>query len=359
MQENNQNTAYLYKLNESTHPRGKDSAVPISNSCNRPWKTVSIDAYTNCMICICDGWLPVPVGEITDFDRLEQIWDNPRAHVIQNDIQQKKYTWCAVSHCGIAQRSYDEPRYQLIFGIDDSCNLECPSCRREKIMHNSGQLYEKKLRAVKHTVDLLNQFEEPIHITLASSGDPLASHIYRPLLHSYRGRPNQTFTLFTNGLLIKKQLDRTAIIDQIREYRISIDAGSADVYHNVRRGGSWAVLMENFEFLQQRRGQARVNLMYVVQRNNYQDIENFVKLCQQFGFHGVLSQLDDWGTWNRTASPTPDAWEIKNGTFLDHDVLNPTHQDHEHCKKILSQIYQGKPPGIFLSPRLTQLVTNE
>jgi pyruvate-formate lyase-activating enzyme len=337
MQESDPNVAYQYNLNDSTYPRGKDRTIPITNSCNRPYKVVSIDMYTNCMLCVCDGWLPKPVGEVTDFDKLEDIWNNPIAHEIQQTIQDKKFTWCAVEHCGVPYHDIYESMYQLTFGIDDSCNLRCPSCRRDHRMHVEGPMYEKKLNAVKHTVKLLEKFEPRIHITLASTGDPLASHIYRPLVQSYVPKPTQTFTLFTNGLLLKKQLDKTNIKKNITTYLISVDAGSADVYQQVRLGGDWNVLMENFEFLAANREQASVKLLYVVQQNNYKDIFSFLELCKKFKFTGALRALDDWGTWNNTRVVNPDTWTIKHGTFLDHNILDPSHPEHAQCKEIIIQ----------------------
>jgi len=118
------------------------------------------------------------------------------------------------------------------------------------------------------------------------------------MLQSYIGKDSQSFTLFTNGLLIKKQLPKTKLFDRITEYLISVDAGSKEVYEQIRLGGSWEVLMENFEFLKEQNLSNRVILQYVVQKKNYQDIFNLAKLCNQFGFSADLSQLDDWGTWN-------------------------------------------------------------
>lgn len=352
MQDQDPSVTYRYVMD--SYPRGRQEKNPIDYSCNRPFKVVNIDAHTNCMLCICDGWLPSPVGAITDFQRLEDIWNNPKAAEIQQSVTDKKFTWCAVEHCGIKHRNNYESKYQLIFGIDDSCNLQCPSCRREKIMHESGPLYEKKLKAVEHTVELLNNFEPKIHITMASSGDPLASHIYRPLLHSYQGTDNQTFTLFTNGLLIKKQLDKTVLLDRITEFRISIDAGSKEVYEQVRLGGQWEILLENFDYLKEKKLSKFVNLMYVVQNKNYQDIPNFVKLCEKYNFRGMLTQLDDWGTWNYNTSKNPDKWTIRNGTFIEHNVLNPAHPQYQQCKEIVAQY--TKTPGIVLAPRLKQLL---
>lgn len=352
MQEKDPNIAYQYVM--QSHPRGSQEIHPITHLCNRPSKTVTIDMYTNCMLCVCDGWLPVPVGKITDFQRLEDIWSNPTAIKLQKDVDDKKFTWCAVDHCGIKHHDNIESKYELIFGIDDSCNLACPSCRRETRMHTTGPLYEEKLQAVKHCVELLNQFESRIHITLATSGDPLASYIYRPLLHSYIGKPNQTFTLFTNGLLIKKQLDKTALFDKITNYRISVDAGSKEVYEKVRVGGSWKTLIENFDYLAEKKLNKKVSLIYVVQQNNYKDIENFVNLINKYEFSGTLTQLDDWGTWNHNTVETPDQWTIINGTYLEHNVLNVNHPEYHFCRDIVSSMKNQR--RLHLTPRIQHLL---
>ena len=352
MQQTDENTSYEYTLN--TWPRGRDEKQPITNSCNRPFKTVEIDMYTNCNLCACTGWLPRPVGKITDFSRLEDIWDNPWAHEIQKDVTDKKFTWCAVEHCGIKQHDNYEPIYQIVFAIDDSCNLQCPSCRREKKMHTEGPLYEEKLRAVQHTVDLINKFDKPAHILFNCSGDPLASHLSRPFLQSYVGNDKQTFTLFTNGILIKKLLPSTGIFPRITKYWISIDAGSPDVYKQVRLGGDWDTLMGSLDFLKEQGLSGLVTLQFVVQKNNFRDIPNFIKLLDKYDCRGVLSNLDDWGTWNREPVETPDAWTIKNGTYRDHNVLDSRHDLYAECKTIVESVLSDKRLGFH--SRLTHLL---
>lgn len=352
MQEKDPKVAYRYVMN--SHPRGRSVRDPINNVCNRPSRAVTIDMYTNCMLCICDGWLPNPVGEITDFEHLEDIWTNPIAQTIQQDLVDKKFTWCAVDHCGIKHHDNIETMYQLIFGIDDSCNLSCPSCRRDQRMYVEGPLFDKKLNAVKHTIKLLEAFEPRIHITLACSGDPLASHIYRPFMHSYKAKPSQTFTLFTNGLLLKKQLEKTSIINAITRYQISVDAGSAEVYPEVRHGGDWNVLMENFEFLQSQGLSNRVTLEFIVQKKNFRDIPNLAKLVDRFGFTGRLTQLDNWGTWNYDTVVNPDQWTIKNGTFKEHNVLDQRHELYTECKEIVQSVLTNK--NLWFTPRLLNLL---
>jgi hypothetical protein len=350
-QEENPEVAYSYVL--TSHPRGIQYKGKITNTCNRPWKTVTIDMFTNCILCVCDGWLPKSVGEITNFDRLEDIWRNQTAYTIQEDIKNKKFTWCAVEHCGIKYSSNLESTYQLVFGIDDSCNLKCPSCRRDMRMYKSGPLFDKKANAVKHTIKLLNNFEMPIHITLATSGDPLASHIYRPFLYSYIPKVTQTFTLFTNGLLIKKQLDKTALLNRITEFKISIDAASEKTYEAVRLGGKWNLLIENLNFLKEKKLNNLITLQFIVQQRNYRDIKNFENLCEYYECCGIITQLDDWGTWINEDIATPDKWTLKFGTFMDNNVLNSSHKNYDECVEIIKSIQSKR---VQLSNRLKELM---
>lgn len=352
MQEKDQQVTYSYVM--QSHPRGMSQTEPITNTCNRPWKTTTIDGFTNCLLCICDGWLPKPVGKITDFENLEDIWNNPIAHKIQNNVAEKKFTWCAVEHCGIKHHDNIENKYEIILGIDDSCNLQCPSCRREKRMHTSGPLFDMKLNAVQHTVNLLNKFQERIHITFNCSGDPLASYISRPFLQSYVGNDKQTFTLFTNGILIKKLLPTTAIFSRITTYRISVDAGSPETYEKVRVGGDWKTLMSSFDFLKEQGLSKMVELVFVVQKNNFEDIPNYVNMLEKYEFYGALMQLDDWGTWNRDPVVNPDAWTLKNGTYVEHNVLDSNHPLYHNCKKIVSD-YQNHP-RLHLTARIKHLL---
>lgn len=327
--------SYKHVLN--SRPRGRLSA-PIRNSCNVPYRTIVVDYNSNCLICGCDGWLPIPVGQVQDFATFEDVWNSPVAKILQQDIDSKKFTWCAVEHCGIKQRSIKQTRYELSINIDESCNLHCPSCRRESIMHVSGPVVDKKIQDIERVLSWLELFDHPIHIVLSGNGDPLASAIIRPLIKKYKPKHNQTFKFFTNGLLIKKHLADASILNNITEFSISVDAGSQLVYENVRLGGSWSVLLENFNYLKSISKNRLTTLNFAVQQCNFKDLQNFVDLCKHYNFNAVIHGLDNWGTWNTNDVLEPDAWTIKNGTFQQHDVLNKDHIQYQECKQIIQTI---------------------
>jgi len=272
--------------------------------------------------------LPISVGKITDFVRLEDVWTSPAAQQLQQTIIDRTYAECAVDRCGILDGDVNQPHYTVSINIDESCNLACPSCRKDLINITSGPEYDRKLSWVNHLVTLLENFNLPCQIIMSGNGDPLASSIMRPLLHKYNPHNNHHIRLYTNGLLLEKQLANNRITSHIKEYFISVDAGSAAVYEQVRLGGRWTTLLNNLEFLQPlaKQDYAQVLLLFVLQRDNYQDMENFIQLCVKYGFNGWINRVENWGTWGTE--------------FDEHDVVgNHLHPLHAKTLENLRSVY--------------------
>lgn len=342
------------QLSYNSIPRNKDLKLDIKNSCNVPSRVLVVDRRGNCFVCSCEAWLPISVGQIQDFTTLEQVWNSPVAKFLQDDVAQKKFTHCAVDRCGILIKDQKiinysptatdpDDYFNISINIDDSCNLTCPSCRTSKIMITQGQEYEQRLSQVYHMVNLLENFEHPCHITMTGNGDPLASAIMRPLIHNYRPKNNHTIRLFTNGLLLKKQLSDSSILKSITQYFISIDAGSKPVYEIVRQGGRWNNLLENLDWLKEIKKQtnATVLLKFVLQKDNWHDMENFADLCESHGFNGVINRLEDWGTWK---------------DFAKHDVIgNALNPDHASAMQALKHVYRRVSTQLQFNSSLAQL----
>lgn len=338
-------------------PRNGKLQEAIANTCAVPKTSISVDYNANCLICTCDGWLPIPVGKVLDFENIEDVWNSPIAKTIQKDIDEKKYTWCAVNHCGIKHRDIIPTVYSLQINIDESCNLSCPSCRRDPIMHVDGPEVEYKQQSLDRILTWLENFNHPIHITLSGNGDPLASHIIRPFLKKYKPSSNQSFTLLTNGLLIKKQLLNFPILESIRHFSISVDAATAETYEDIRRGGNWDVLMENFEFLKLIKKNHLTVLNFCIQKKNYKEIPQFIDLCSSFGFWPNIHHMDDWGTWNSIDVAMPDSWTQQHGTFLNHNVLDENNSEYLSCQEnIRNLITKDKNNKQFFSNRLLDLL---
>ena len=281
------------------YPRGKDYKESITNHCDSPWKVLTVDLEGNCFLCKCEAHLPLTVGNVLDFADLNEVWTNPTAQDLQQTITDRSYTFCAVQHCGVVNQEVFHKVHYISINIDESCNLACPSCRRELINHTSGERFEQKSKMVSHLVDLINKFDKPLHLTMSGNGDPLASLIMRPLVLNWQPKANQTIKLFTNGLLMRKLLPDSPILPYIKDFQISVDAGTQEVYEQVRRPGKFSVLEDNLQWLEDNKPtNSTVLLMFCLSANNVNDIVNFANLCSKYGFRGEITKVENWNTFD-------------------------------------------------------------
>lgn len=314
-----------YYLQHQYNLYNREKKSGIKYSCNNPEKILSIDHEGNCFVCSCDGWLPISVGHIMEFDKIEDVWQSPVAKQLQKDIiEDRNFTHCSVDYCGIKEYNCVSNDYFISINIDESCNLQCPSCRSKFINFTKGPIYEKKLVWAQHISKLLEEFKKPSTIVMSGNGDPFASLIYRPILLNTVPYKDHRYKIMTNGLLLDKLLKKTSIYPNIREISVSVDAGDKETYEQVRLKGSWEVLMNNFNFLQQEltsRPDIHVNVNFCFQRNNYKSLENFVKLIEQYKWQGTVHPFENWSTFDN---------------FDYHNVLDERHTLYHEAVEILN-----------------------
>ncbi len=120
-------------------------------------------------------------------------------------------------------------------------------------------------------------------LVIAGNGDPFASKIYRDLiryLHKLRKQPK--LILRTNGLLLNVknwQMLMSEVELPLYKLEISIDAATKDTYEKLRRGAKFEILMKNLSFIKQLHDEgkiARLSAIFVVQKDNYQEIPVFI-----------------------------------------------------------------------------------
>lgn len=268
--------------------------------CLIPRYTLSIDTLGRCFHCICDGWLPWPSGHLPDFNSMDEIFNNPVAKKLQKSTEYNgSFKFCNTARCGIRTESsipVGDSIFEISVGIDESCNLKCPSCREIKIFYKSGPDFQKRKDLMDHFSFLLSSFEKPCVITIGANGDAFASHIYRNFLYTYQPLSNQQFILKTNGLLIKKQFKSLPTVNNIKKLSISVDAATKETYQKIRFPGVWDHLIANLDmisFLEK-----KVELNFVIQKSNFYDIYPFLDMCKKYNFTPHFSLLEDWGTWH-------------------------------------------------------------
>jgi MoaA/NifB/PqqE/SkfB family radical SAM enzyme len=302
----------------------------IPHTCDWPWHQLNIDSQGRLFVCGCDAWVPFSVGNVNDFKSFAEIFSSPMAQKIQTSITDKKFEYCDTRHCGVMQQNqttlYD---YYLHIGIDDSCNLHCPSCRKEKIFRSDADWIDPRIDWIERINEWIEQVpDKTVHIMIGANGDPFASLIYRHLIKRVDFAQNVTFSFRTNGLLMRKHLEEFTILPRIRNLDISIDAATETTYAVTRRGGSWPILIENLKFAKQLKQRYDLQLVgnFVVQKANFREIPAFAKLCSLYGLLPSYQILQDWGTYDN---------------FNEQCVHNPTNTDYkEFCNIVNDKSWQ-------------------
>ena len=171
--------------------------------CHMPFTYAEVRRHGTVNIC-CPQWNPAEIGNVLT-DDLCDIWLGEKANIIRNTILDGSYSYCNSETCPNIQNwqtgglwdnteSNQTELFQSIrqtpshvhLVIDHSCNLQCPSCRTDKITQlddenkNSGLLVARKV--------FNSMFKEPHNehktIGMDGSGEIFSSEMYRELFET-------------------------------------------------------------------------------------------------------------------------------------------------------------------------------
>ena len=279
--------------------------LKIRSRCPRPYDTILIDKQGSCFACECQSWLPQSVGNLQVRTLHEIINHSDMRKMLQATIDDGTYRFCNEHQCSYLRSNAvldDRPNriQHLRLAIDDSCNLRCPSCRKAMIFHKEGSAYNLGVRLADRVNDWLHDNTHPIQVHIGSDGDPFASHVYRHFMEQTPERENIKYSILTNGLMFKEFHTRVPnVIRNLKELGVSIDGASKGTYEKLRLGGRWDKILQGLECMaeQKRKHGFRFILHFVVQRDNYHEMEAIIDLGEQYGADRVwLNKIEDWGT---------------------------------------------------------------
>ena len=284
--------------------------LSIRNRCPRPFDTILIDKQGSCYACECTSWLPQSIGNL-QIKSLEQIIGSAMHRHLQGSITDGTYRYCNEHQCsyiksGAVLHGQPDRIQHLRLAIDDSCNLRCPSCRKNMIFHKEGSAYNLGIKLADRINDWLHQYDHPIQVHIGSDGDPFASHVYRHFMAQTPHRDNIKYSILTNGLMFKEFHNKVPyVISNLKELGVSIDGATKDTYEKLRLGGRWEKIVEGLECMaeQKQKYGFRFILHFVVQKDNYHEMEDIIDLGEQYGADRVwLNKIEDWGTMDDFSS---------------------------------------------------------
>jgi wyosine [tRNA(Phe)-imidazoG37] synthetase (radical SAM superfamily) len=203
------------------------------------------------------------------------------------------------------------------------CNLSCPQCRSdfETSTDRTKSLAESSFDSIS---------KDCLELSFSGSGE----FVVQPYLLNFcrnlteESYPNlKKLKILSNGQLLSERMldsfsDHFWSLSKI--FSISIDASTEESYNKVRKGGDFKKLIRNLYSLRKRVNDiSTMALTFVVQRDNFRDLEGFIELAYSLKVTNVIVVKIDH-------------WEGAGDYYYDADVSSPDHRDNSEFKEALS-----------------------
>ena len=283
--------------------------------CMWPFEKINIQPY-GCYLCDWPSWLTTPVGNIFT-DKPNDIWNSNVSRVIRLSMLNHTFSFCESDVCPYLslEKEYDE---DYIFDIkqiqdcsipqiptdislsyDNSCNLQCLSCRQNKILCHSPYA-EKEMDNVDKKIKESGWLNKASIIKVAGNGEVFFSKHYRNIVLESPVQRNN-IVIQTNGTTInEKDIQKLTNTYKHVEFYISIDASTPETFKKLRTG-SWDRLTQGLDILSKYRKLnkiKRIRLSFVIQKDNYKEIIDFIKMAKRYGFDWIyFSRLQNFPKW--------------------------------------------------------------
>lgn len=355
-----------YRLKQKRDPAFRQNDMETGSLagrfCSRPFDsltTVDSGGKSLSYLCQCGGWLPYSAGSVLDADNVDTVWNSPAARELRRSILDGDYSYCSRNLCTAILRgelplqsevtdpqmrryidgkitALEEGPRNVQLSHDASCNLACPTCRKEIITAQSAQNDRYATARDRVILPLLSKVSG--HVLITGWGDPFASRHYRSILERLNRKdfPGLYLSILTNGqLLDEKQWESIRPAhEMITDLSVSVDAAREETYEDVRRPGRWSRLIPNLEHLGRVRKSGQLpflGLNFVVQKKNFREMPEFVELGIKVGADSVRFMK----YWNFGAQSREE--------FMEADVASPSHPLNAEFREVLRHPLMSHP----------------
>jgi len=317
----------------------------VTGYCSIAFTNILINENGEIFSCGCEDWVKKSLGNILSCNNQEDL-DNLLSidSEFKKSISDKNYRFCNAFKCHYLQRDIIENKVifpfvsdiknlnlkQLYLQIDESCNLECPSCRNRKILHKNNKKTEKVKVILSKINDLILEKHEELFIRLNGNGELFASHTILPWLlkFDFEKFNKVKFFFHSNGTLLYKYEEfLNNLVNNLSGFEISIDAASEKIYSIVRKGGNWNNLNKGLSIinnLRQKNKNINLKISFVVSETNYHEMEDFLKFSQKLDANVFFYKLQ--------------RYNINEKDFSLLNIFSPSHVKHNDFINILKKI---------------------
>ena len=330
---------------------GPDSGYLNRVTCRVPFSEFSVVSGGEVFIC-CGHLVPLSIGNLEQ-DEVAPIWNSNKARKIRGAVTDGTFRYCNHLGCAALTRGLlpqkSSPEIQndavmraavqqgkteveairwLYFGYDTSCNLSCPSCRREVLMEKQSVGVSKRKAIEEKIKPILPQIDR---LFMNSCCEFLVSKPSRKLLQSIDPKvcPELKIDLISNGTLFSEAewAKFANIHSQVRSIRISMDSARPATFEAVRRGGRWPIFFDNIKFIARMRFERRIESLtfsFAYQFANFREMPEFILLCEELRV--------DWATFEHLVK-TEAMTDAEYAERAVHELRHPLYQEFQMLVK--------------------------
>ena len=301
---------------------GEDNGYLKPFVCLQPFKRFDIGPSGDVLVC-CGHWLPTSIGNFIG-SPVEAVLNSPMAQKIRQSVTDGSYKYCNHLDCGemiqntlpradelkdpqvlnaIARKDFQiDSVDQVLFALDRTCNLSCPSCRTERISEKMWESEEKVGAVDQKLLPLLPKLRI---LNINPAGELFASRLSRNVLKliNDESAPDLVLDIISNGTLFSEEEWNKfpGIHRKIRSVRISTDAASKESFEKLRRGGRHDVFLKNMQFLATLRASGvipQLKFSFTYQRDNFREMREFVAYCERYNADfAIFERLQNLGAF--------------------------------------------------------------
>jgi len=208
-------------------------------------------------------------------------------------------------------------------GTSFTCQLKCPTCRHKVIVDKKD-----KEELWEYITPILND-NRVKSILVGCNGD---AFVDKNRIQYFRNLTTEvlehkfSIQACTNGLALTEKMWNS--FGDLKKYpgkldiTISLDAATKDTYNINRVLGDWDLINENLKFLSTL-NLGQLNIDMTIQKNNYKEMVDFVKLGNSLNINTSLRAMNNW------------YWE--EDRYIDNAVHLKEHSLYDDFKKELDR----------------------
>lgn len=320
----------------------------VSGYCSAPWSEITIDDNGYIFACSCNGYVKKPIFNILEVNSKEEFKKLLQNNIMKDSILNGSYSLCNGIVCPNIQDNILLKKQTIFFKnskeeldsiilknilmqVDESCNLQCPTCRNNIIMHKNNQK-TTKLKKILDKIEeyIFNNYKQNLYFRIVGNGELFSSNVMLPwfLNFDFEKYSNINFDLHTNATLISRYEDfLLKNVKRLRIIEVSTDAGTPETYEIVRKNGKWENFIKGLDTvkkLKNTNNEISFNNSFVISSLNYKDIPYFLQLVKKYDSNPIFYKVL--------------RWTMDEEKFNSLNIFSPKHQNHNDFLKLLEDI---------------------